>query len=161
MFTLFTQAQLDGACRKAAHEATQSMFTQAQLDEACRKAAHEAHAATLAGVKDQIKKLQAAATEAYEEGYEEGKEEGYEATRKKRKMEQPRDFKYKVEFWTLGDDGSPEWQFYKECWADSWDQIPEMVHDWETMRGRWAQSQLRIQEHQRDFRGYHSPVNRL
>ena len=81
-------------------------------------------------------------------------------------MEQPRGFKYKVEFWTLGGANSRaqdarEWQLFSVRWADRWDQIPALVHEWEEMGGMWVQSQLRIEEHQRDFRGYHSPVNRL
>ena len=94
-------------------------LTQAQLDEKLREAAHNATAAALAAAQQQIKKLQAALTEAY--------------------CRRP------SVLVTLGMTMRPA----AALQAERWDKIPGLVHDWGTMGGIWVQSQLRITEHQR------------
>ena len=135
-------------------------LTQAQLDEKLREAAHNATAAALAAAKKDIKKLQEAATKAYEEGKEEGLL-GWLNTWCSQEATPP---KYKVEFWTLGGANSRaqiarEWQLFNVRWADRWDQIPALVHDWERMGGMWIRSQLRIEEYECGENGVYSPAN--
>ena len=73
---------------------------------------------------------------------------------------------YKVEFWVLGGAGSlagvpTEWQLFNRRWADRWDQIPALVHDWEKLGGMWVRSQLHIEEYELRMDGNYRPVNRL
>ena len=73
---------------------------------------------------------------------------------------------FRVDLWVLGGADSPaavprEWQLFNVRWADRWDQIPALMHEWENMGGMWVRSQLRIEEYECGESGYFIPVNRL
>ena len=84
---------------------------------------------------------------------------------------------FRVEFWVLGSAASPagsagsisvrvrsparEWQRFDVGWAERWEHIPALVHEWENLAGLWVRSQLHIEEYQRDESGHFIPVNRM
>ena len=80
---------------------------------------------------------------------------------------------FRVEFWVLGSAASPagsagspagsarEWQRFDVGWAERWEHIPALVHEWENLAGLWVRSQLRIEAYQRGESGHFIPVNRM